>query len=77
MSEVLHKALKDIKQEKLDIQVPLLKAELLRILELMENPETFNRWGREKAELKAKMKEARRDMVRLDKLVYGYDVRNI
>jgi hypothetical protein len=70
--------LRAIKSHKLDIQFPLLRAELIRIIELLEDEEKLRRtFDNNKAELKAKMHEARRDMLRLEKLLYEYNVVDI
>ena len=69
---------RDTRIKKIDNTKLLLKVEMERIVELLEtdsedlwdaNYKTFQL----KSELKAKMHEARRDMIRLEKLLYDYD----
>lgn len=66
------------KQQISDMRV-LLSAELKRIVEILDSNIELNIGYdyvsyKAKAELKNKMLEARRDMIRLEKLMYDYEV---
>jgi len=57
----------------------LLSAELKRITEILDSDAELDmgysyRLCKTKAELKGKMLEARRDMIRLEKLMYDYEM---
>lgn len=60
----------------------LLSAELKRITDILESDTELNlgysyELHQSKAELKNKMLEARRDMIRLEKLMYDYDFKEV
>lgn len=73
---------RNIRNKKIDSTKLLLKLQLERIIELLEtdsNALMSEGWGRDnlskiRSELKNKMRECRRDMIRLQKLMYGYSV---
>ena len=70
---------KDIRIKKIDSTKALLKLELERVIELLET-ESEDLWCpsyrtfKNKSELKSKMSESRRDMIRLEKLMYDYNL---
>lgn len=66
----------EIRNKKIKSTKALLQLELNRISELLNTEVNFNleySMASIKSELKAKMHEARRDMIRLEKLLYDYE----
>lgn len=64
------------RKKKIETMKVLIKAECLRISELLDTKEELARYSYgpgARADLKTKMRELRKDTMRLDHLMYGYE----